>query len=367
MLQLLLSDGLAQIDGCCAGKAERNDSRQLSCYLSHGVGRHRRTSQMPKDRGIGRRPKAPHNLICDDRKGILHKIPEQFPVRMQNVFRTKLDLFIKYPGIAEGQDHFQDPGAQRSQRSTCNAHGRQAEKSENEDRVHHDIAQQRTEIHHCRHDHPLHTPHNIQVSLGHTDHNISKSHDPEILHAFRDHCRVAGKDLHQKLRYGKGRNGKECSHCHSRFHGHSQDLLDGLHITFSPVLCCQDRRSRRQSEEEQSHDILHLAGQGCARQRRFSHGAEHDDVGRRNPYIDQILEGHRHHQCDNCPIENAPVNTQGVIFFHHIAKHNYSLPLKQYVHTLHGSIPIDASRSSSRWNRNVVKFCILQISSTIFA
>ena len=74
-----------------------------------------------------------------------------------------------------------------------------------------------------------------------------------------------------------------------------------------------------------------------------------------------------HHQCDNCPIENAPVNTQGVILFHFITKHNYSLPLKQYVHTLHGSIPMDASRSSSRWNRRVVKFWILQISSTIFA
>ena len=33
------------------------------------------------------------------------------------------------------------------------------------------------------------------------------------------------------------------------------------------------------------------------------------------PYIDQILERHRHHQSDNSPIENAPVNTQGVILF----------------------------------------------------
>ena len=45
----------------------------------------------------------------------------------------------------------------------------------------------------------------------------------------------------------------------------------------------------------------------------------------------------------------------------------YSRPLKQYVHTLHGSNPMDAMRPSSLWNRSVVKFCILRISSTISA
>ena len=241
MFQLLLSDGLAQIDGRRAGKTEGNDRRQLPCHLSHRIGRHRRTSQMSEDRGIGRCSQSPHDFIGNHREGILHKIPKKFPVRMQDIFRPQLDLFIKYPGIAEGQDHFQDPGAQRSQRGACNAHGRQAEEPEDKDRVHHDIAQQRTEIHHRRHDHPLYAAHDIQISLCYTDHHISESHDPEVPHALRDHRRVTCKDHHQKLRYGQCRQGKEGGHRDGRFHGHSQDLLDGLYIAFSPVLGCQDR------------------------------------------------------------------------------------------------------------------------------
>ena len=65
---------------------------------------------------------------------------------------------------------------------------------------------------------------------------------------------------------------KRARHREGRFHSHTQDLLDGLHIALAPVLGRQDRRSRRQPEEEEGHDILHLAGQGCARQRRLSHG-----------------------------------------------------------------------------------------------
>lgn len=39
-------------------------------------------------------------------------------------------------------------------------------------------------------------------------------------------------------------------------------------------------------------------------------------------------------------------------------------PLKQYVHTLHGSSPMASSMSSSRWKRRLVKFWRLRISST---
>ena len=112
------------------------------------------------------------------------------PVRVQDIFRAELDLLIKKPGISRRQYHFKNTSAQSSQSRSGDTHCRQPEQTENKDRVHHNITEQGTEIHDCRHYYPLHTAHYIEISLRHSDHDIGKCDDTQILYSFCDHGRI---------------------------------------------------------------------------------------------------------------------------------------------------------------------------------
>ena len=141
MFQLSLTDRLAQIDCRRTGQAEGYYRCKLSRNLSHRICRHGRASQMSQNCRIGGSPHSPHNFVRDDRKGIFHKVAEQRPVRVQDIFRAELDLLIKKPGISRRQYHFKNTSAQSSQRRAGDSHCRQPEQAENKDRVHHNITE----------------------------------------------------------------------------------------------------------------------------------------------------------------------------------------------------------------------------------
>ena len=217
---------------------------------------------------VHRGPQRPHQLVRHHRDADHRQIPEQQPVKQEEIPQPDPQILVEEEHITDRNGKFQQPGRQGSVGRAPDPQRRRAEFPENQDIVQQHVGDQRRHIGNHRDPDAFYTPYRDVKHIGQPKEYIAVGNDPEILRPSGNDLRFVGKQPHEPFRHGQHRHCQQQSCQHGKTDNHGHDHPDRFELLHPPILGRQHSRPASQAEGQHIKNKKRLVRQ---RRRRHSH------------------------------------------------------------------------------------------------